>query len=233
MNIGEERGFTLQRFHEPAPAAMPEFRRRVALRPELRGHHSCPSAVAERESSTSCPKVRWLFVEVASTNPSITMSNPSSESFPADRELVLQRVLNAPREKLWRCWTEPALVVKWFTPAPWKTVRAEMDVRPGGSSYVVMQSPEGQEFPNPGIYLEVVPHEKLVFTDAFTSAWVPSEKPFMTGILTFEEAGLGKTRYTARVRHWTIADRETHEKMGFHTGWGIATDQLEALAKTL
>ena len=157
----------------------------------------------------------------------------SSASFPADRELVLERVLNAPREKLYRCWTEPALVVQWFTPAPWKTVKAVMDVRAGGSSCITMQSPEGQEFPNLGVFLEVVPNEKIVMTDAYTSAWVPSEKPFMTAIITFEDAGNGKTKYTARVRHWTVADREAHEKMGFHEGWGIAASQLEALAQKL
>jgi uncharacterized protein YndB with AHSA1/START domain len=54
----------------------------------------------------------------------------------------------------------------------------------------------------------------------------------MTVVLTFEDEG-GKTRYTARVRHWTEGDRETHEKMGFHEGWGKATDQLEALVATL
>jgi uncharacterized protein YndB with AHSA1/START domain len=69
-----------------------------------------------------------------------------------------------------------------------------------------------------------------VFTDAYTKAWEPSQKPFMTVILTFEDAGRGKTRYTARVRHWTVADREAHEKMGFHGGWGLCTDQLAALA---
>ena len=157
----------------------------------------------------------------------------SSASFPADRELVLERVLNAPREKLYRCWTEPALIVQWFTPAPWKTVKAVMDVRAGGSSCITMQSPEGQEFPNPGVFLEVVPNEKIVMTDAYTSAWVPSEKPFMTAIITFDDAGDGKTKYTARVRHWTVADREAHEKMGFHEGWGIAAIQLEALAQKL
>jgi uncharacterized protein YndB with AHSA1/START domain len=160
------------------------------------------------------------------------MSSPSS-SFPADRELVLERVLNAPREKLWRCWTEPKLIVQWFTPPPYKTIRAVMDVRAGGSSNITMQSPDGQEIPNPGIFLEVVPNAKLVFTDAFTGGWEPAGKPFMTGILTFEDAGSGKTKYTARVRHWSVADREAHEKMGFHQGWGTATSQLEALAQKI
>lgn len=87
--------------------------------------------------------------------------------------------------------------------------------------------------PNRGVYLEVVENEKLVFTDAYTKAWEPPNKPFFTGILTFEDAGGGKTRYTARVVHWTREDCEAHEKMGFHRGWGIATDQMTALAKTL
>ncbi|MDF3058691.1 MAG: polyketide cyclase [Rariglobus sp.] len=159
--------------------------------------------------------------------------NTNSTPFPADRELVLTRILNAPREKLFRCWTEPALITQWFTPPPYTTTHAETDVRAGGSSVITMRSPEGQEFPNRGIYLEVVPNERLVFTDAYTSAWEPSEKPFMTGILTFEDVGDGRTRYTARVRHWTTADCEQHAKMGFHEGWGVATNQLEALAQRL
>ena len=72
-------------------------------------------------------------------------------------------------------------------------------------------------------------NERLVFTDAYTKAWEPSEKPFLTGIVTFEDEG-GKTRYTARALHWTAADREAHEKMGFHEGWGQCADQLAALA---
>lgn len=150
----------------------------------------------------------------------------------SDRELVLTRLIDAPREKLFRCWTDPKLITQWFTPPPWKTIRAEMDVRAGGASNIVMQGPDGTKVPNPGVYLEVVPNERLVFTDAFTSAWEPSQKPFMVGILTFEDKG-GKTRYTARVRHWSVADREAHEKMGFHEGWGIATDQLAALAQKI
>jgi uncharacterized protein YndB with AHSA1/START domain len=155
-----------------------------------------------------------------------------STSSPIDHELVLTRLIDAPREKLFRCWTEPALVLQWFTPPPWKTIAAELDLRPGGASVITMQGPDGTQMSNRGIYLEVVPNERLVFTDAYTSAWLPSTKPFMTGILTFEDEG-GKTRYTARVRHWSAEDCAAHEKMGFHQGWGVAADQLAALAATL
>jgi uncharacterized protein YndB with AHSA1/START domain len=150
----------------------------------------------------------------------------------SDRELVLTRLIDAPREKLYRAWTDPALLQQWFAPAPWTTPHAELDVRPGGVSMVVMRGPDGNDMPCPGVYLEVVPNQRLVFTDAYTSAWQPSAKPFMTVILTFEDEG-GKTRYTARVRHWTVADRETHEKMGFHQGWGQCADQLAALVARL
>ena len=146
-----------------------------------------------------------------------------------NRELVLSRLLDAPRENVYRCWTEVELLKQWFAPKPWSTPHAELDVRAGGSSLVVMADPDGNQFPNPGIYLEVVPNQKLVFTDAYTSAWMPSEKPFFTGILTFADEG-GKTRYIATARHWTVEACEQHEKMGFHEGWGICADQLEALA---
>ena len=149
----------------------------------------------------------------------------SSRSPSADRELVISRLIDAPRENIYRAWTTPELILQWFTPKPWQTVQAETDVRPGGSNLIVMRSPDGTAHPNRGVYLEVIPNEKLVFTDAYTEAWKPSDKPFMTVILTFEDEG-GKTRYTARVVHWTVADREAHEKMGFLEGWGKATEQL-------
>jgi uncharacterized protein YndB with AHSA1/START domain len=150
----------------------------------------------------------------------------------ADRELVLTRLIDAPRGKVYRAWTDPELLKQWFAPLPYTTPVAELDVRPGGANLVVMRGPEGPDMPNRGVYLEVVKNERLVFTDAYTKAWEPSAKPFMTVILTFEEAG-GKTKYTARVRHWTVGDREAHEKMGFHKGWGICADQLAALVAKL
>lgn len=147
-------------------------------------------------------------------------------------ELMLTRIIDAPPAKVYRAWTEPELMKQWFAPLPFTTPLVETDVRPGGSSLVVMQDPEGREYPNRGVYLEVVENEKLVFTDAYTSAWQPSEKPFMTAILTFENVD-GKTRYTARVMHWSEEDRVTHEQMGFHEGWGQCADQLAALVVKL
>jgi len=156
------------------------------------------------------------------------MASTDETAVSSDRELMLTRIIDAPREKVYRAWTEPELLKQWFAPLPWTTSAAEVDVRPGGSSLIVMRSPEGQEFPNRGVYLEVVENQRLVVTDAYTEAWEPSERPFMTVVLTFEDEG-GKTRYTARVRHWTVADREEHEKMGFYQGWGQCIDQLAAL----
>jgi uncharacterized protein YndB with AHSA1/START domain len=148
-------------------------------------------------------------------------------------ELVLERVLDAPREKVYRAWTEPELLKQWFAPLPYTTPAAEMDVRPGGGNRIVMRGPDGNEMEMFGVYLEVIPNEKIVSTDAYSSGWVPSAHPFMTMILTFEDAGAGKTKYTARVRHWSEADLERHEMMGFHTGWGQCATQLEALAQSL
>jgi uncharacterized protein YndB with AHSA1/START domain len=156
--------------------------------------------------------------------------NTTNASKVSNRELVLTRIIDAPREKVFKAWNDPELLKQWFTPLPYTTPFAQLDVRPGGANLIIMRDPQGNEFPNRGVYLEIIQNQRLVFTDAYTEAWEPSEKPFMTVILTFEDAG-GKTKYTARVLHWTVADRETHEKMGFHEGWGKATDQLEALLK--
>lgn len=162
------------------------------------------------------------------------MSSSKESTAPAsDRELVLTRILNAPREKVFRAWTDPEIMKQWFAPKPWTTPHVEVDLRVGGSSLVVMRGPDGTEFPNRGIYLEIVPNQRLVATDAYTKAWEPSGKPFMMMVLTFEDAGAGKTKYTARVLHWSAADREAHEEMGFHQGWGKCAEQLEEIAAKL
>ena len=146
------------------------------------------------------------------------------------RELFLTRIFDAPPEKLFRAWTDPALLKEWFTPRPWTTPVVETDVRPGGANYFLMRGPNGEEHPCHGVYLAVEENRRLVFTDAYTTAWVLSEKPFMTVELTFADLG-GRTEYAARVQHWTVADREAHEAMGFHDGWSAATEQLARLVE--
>ena len=154
--------------------------------------------------------------------------NDNDENF----ELTLTRTFDAPAVKVYRCWTEPELLKQWFAPRPFTTPVVETDIRAGGSSYFVMQDEAGNQYPNRGVYLEIVPDRKIVFTDAFTSAWQPSAKPFFVGEIHFEETN-GKTKYTAIARHWTKEDMETHEKMGFHEGWGQCADQLAELLRTI
>src|SRR5678815_4258877 len=103
------------------------------------------------------------------------MTAPDKSSPTLDRELVLTRIIDAPREAVYRAWTEPELLKQWFAPLPYTTPVAEMDVRTGGATLIVMRSPDGQDMPMPGVYLEVVPNERIVFTDAYTKPWEPSE----------------------------------------------------------
>lgn len=149
------------------------------------------------------------------------------------RELVFERTVPFPPNWLFRAWTEAPYLMQWFTPAPWKTASAHVDLRVGGASLIVMQGPNGETEENHGVFLEIVPDRKLVFTDAFRSGWNPSDKPFFTGILTFTATPGGGTHYVARARHWSANDAEQHEAMGFHAGWGVATDQMVAMFQRL
>jgi len=153
------------------------------------------------------------------------------------RDLTLTRHINATPERVFAAWTQPDLLRQWFAPKPVQTTAAEMDVRPGGTQKVVMRLPDGQEMPHQGVYLEVVPGRRLVFTSVYRSAWehAPEAKPGtcdfqMTAVLTFEPEGSG-TRYHVQIHHTSVADREAHEAMGFHSGWGQCTDQLAALVE--
>lgn len=154
------------------------------------------------------------------------------EEFDEQRDLLLERLIAASPEALYRCWTEPELLMCWFAPLPWRTLSAELDLRVGGASLVVMGGPNGEKIPCPGVYLALEPGRRIVSTDAYVRPWLPSARPFMTLILSFTPEGEG-TRYRAWVRHWSEADRKEHEAMGFHSGWGLCTDQLAGLAATL
>lgn len=147
----------------------------------------------------------------------------------AKLELSVTRFIEAPPAVVWRAWKDHT--AEWWCPKPWTTPVIEWDLRAGGRAYTVMQSPEGEQHPNDGVFLEVVPERRVVFTDAFKSGWIP-EGPFMVGIMTFEPEGAG-TRYTGSARHWTQEAYDQHKTMGFEGGWGQVADQLAAVAERL
>jgi uncharacterized protein YndB with AHSA1/START domain len=156
-------------------------------------------------------------------------------------DLVLERIIDVPRELVWKAWTTPELLMPWFCPLPWKTVECEIDLRVGGRFYTVMQSPEGQKFPNTGCYLELVKNEKLTWTNVLELGFRPVKPPeaspghecaefLMTATIMLAPHANG-TKYTALVQHQNVAARIAHEKMGFEEGWGACLDQLVAFIK--
>jgi uncharacterized protein YndB with AHSA1/START domain len=145
-------------------------------------------------------------------------------------DLVLERTVDVSPEIVWIAWTQPEHLKRWFTPLPWTTVDCEIDLRPGGLFRTVMRSPEGQEFRNLGCYLEIVPHRKLVWTDALEAGYRPARPgpivPFhFTATILLEPHGKG-TKYTAIAMHADEQARDKHDAMGFQTGWGTALEQL-------
>jgi uncharacterized protein YndB with AHSA1/START domain len=150
-------------------------------------------------------------------------------------DLVLERIVDVPPHLVWAAWTTPEYVKKWFTPAPWQTIDCEIDLRPGGIFRTVMRSPEGQEFPNIGCYLEVLENKKLVWTAALKPGYRPqnaSGAVVFTAVILLEPHG-GGTKYTAIVIHGDEEGAKKHADIGFYDGWGKALDQLVALAKTM
>lgn len=140
-------------------------------------------------------------------------------------DLVLERLVDVPRSLVWKAWTNPQHLRNWFAPKPWAISDCEIDLRPGGIFRFVIRSPEGEEFPNVGCFLEVVPEERLVWTDALLPGYRPSEKPFFSACLLLSTEGKG-TRYKAIAIHRDEASRQQHEEMGFEQGWGTVLGQL-------
>lgn len=146
-------------------------------------------------------------------------------------DLLLERVVDVAPEMVWRAWTEPERLKKWFTPAPWSTVDCEIDLRPGGIFRNTMRSPEGQEYTYTGCYLEVVPGRRIVWTLSLGPGFRPNpvmtDPPAFTAVITIEPHGRG-TKYSALAMHADAAGADKHATMGFHEGWGAALDQLVA-----
>jgi uncharacterized protein YndB with AHSA1/START domain len=155
-------------------------------------------------------------------------------------DLVLERTIAIPPEMVWAAWTTPEHLKHWFTPAPWQTVDCEIDLRPGGIFRTTMRSPEGEEFPNFGCYLEVIPNEQLIWTNALQPGYRPAQaQPIdahgafaFTAIIALEPHGAG-TKYTAMVIHSDAKSCQRHNAMGFQDGWGKALDQLVAYMQNI
>ncbi len=156
---------------------------------------------------------------------------PEPAPVAAERELVLSRDIDLPRERLFRAWTER--LADWWAPRPLTTPVCQAEVRAGGRLHTVMRAPDGREFSCGGVFLEVVPNERIVFTDAYRAGWQPNPDIFFTAIVTFEPLAGERTRYTARALHWTAEARDRHYAMGFHQGWAQCLDQLVELAAEL
>jgi uncharacterized protein YndB with AHSA1/START domain len=155
-------------------------------------------------------------------------------------DLVLERTLDAPIDLVWEAYTNPEHIKQWFAPRPYQITECELDLKPGGIFRIRMVGPDNFDTGHgvPGCVLEVVDKKKLSWTSALGPGYRPNEMgegcesfPF-TAIVTFTDAGGGKTAYKAVALHKDEADRDRHEKMGFQDGWGTVADQLAEFAQT-
>ncbi|WP_453985359.1 SRPBCC domain-containing protein [Brevibacterium casei] len=150
-----------------------------------------------------------------------------------DRDLLIERVIRAPKEAIWSAWTEPAQLVQWWIPTPLVLRVDALDLRPGGA-FVTRMSEDGQTFtPHvDAVFLRIEENERLVFTNAVDSSWhpaLPAPVAMTTEIILGDgEAG---TDYRAVVRHASPEQRAMHEELGFFEGWGTVTEALARLVE--
>jgi uncharacterized protein YndB with AHSA1/START domain len=147
-------------------------------------------------------------------------------------DLSLTREIALPPAVLFACWTQSQHIPQFFVPKPHRVVACHIDLRVGGAFNTTFDV-DGAVMQNNGVWLEIVQHKKLVFTDAYTEGWKPAPEPFMTAIITLDDLGDNRSRYTAIARHRSAEAAETHRQMGFYQGWGTVVDQLEAYARGL
>ncbi|MDB5151338.1 MAG: hypothetical protein JWR54_89 [Mucilaginibacter sp.] len=159
-----------------------------------------------------------------------------------DRELVLTRIFDAPRELVYKVWTDPEHVSKWWGPKVFSNPVCQIDLRPGGAYLYVMRSPEGMEFPVRGKFIEIVANERLVYSDDMfeqQDLWKQmlgksvSNVDFSTlqSIITVTFEGHGnKTKLTLITRFVSNEVRDAMLKMQMAEGW---TESLEKFADEL
>jgi uncharacterized protein YndB with AHSA1/START domain len=146
-----------------------------------------------------------------------------------ERELVLERTFDAPRDRVFKAYTDPDQVIQWWGPKDWLTTVYTMDVKPGGTWHYCMRGPDGKESWGKATYHEVKPMERLKYTDSFADAEGNLIKgmPEMTTTVEFVEFE-GKTRLVWRVEFASTADLESVLAMGMVQGAGESLDRLNA-----
>ena len=157
-----------------------------------------------------------------------TSNRPAPE--PADREIVITRVFDAPRELVWKVWTEAEHVSQWWGPLGFTTRVTELDLRPGGRWRYVMIGPDGTEYPSKGVFREVIPLERIVTSNEFDEGFahpVATDLPSGIVVICLFEDLVGKTKLTLRIMHPSAEDRRKHEDMGVVPGWNSSLDCLE------
>ncbi|MBT2186614.1 SRPBCC domain-containing protein [Sphingobium nicotianae] len=144
-----------------------------------------------------------------------------------DMILSVTTHIAAPPDKVWDILTTRQ--EEWWCPKPWRVEIVEQDWRSGGRAAMTIHGPNGEVMPQECVFLEVVPGERYVVTDAFTTGWKPAG-PFMVGIWEIAPEGEG-TRYTGSALHWTRDAYEQHKAMGFSEGWSAVAQQLKELCE--
>ena len=138
--------------------------------------------------------------------------------------IVIERVFEAPRELVWMAWTEREHILGWYGPKDVTVPICEIDVRAGGRRFVVMQSTGGDRYLTGGVYREVVPPERLVYTDCQADEdgnVLPGIESLVT--VTLDDLGGGRTKMTVRHEALPAASRD-----GASAGWNQAFDKLAA-----
>ena len=161
------------------------------------------------------------------------MSKPSI--FDPKLDIVIERFVDAPTRLVWEALTKPEHLKEWYMPKAWgRVARAEMDVRPGGIFSIDIAGENGQEFPNLGCFLDVVPMERLVWTSMLFPGYRPAvfDDIPITAIVTMETVGTG-TRYVFTALHRNEADLENNKTSGWLQGTEIAVDQLVAHVESM
>jgi len=145
----------------------------------------------------------------------------------AEREITITRVFNAPRALVFKAWTDASELAQWWGPKGFTNPVCELDVRVGGAIRIHMRSPDGSVYPMKGEFCEIVPPERLVFTNIAVDA---ADKPIIEGLttVTFIERG-GKTTMTLQTRGRAVVDYAVGYLQGMEMGWSGSIDKLEIL----